>query len=53
MCIDNKNCVRCMHCLNVIPGGLRTGNDKGVTILVGGKGVLKIGATMGTVVIRS
>jgi len=25
--------------------------DKGVTILVGGKGVLKIGATMGTVVI--
>ncbi|WP_324781123.1 dissimilatory-type sulfite reductase subunit alpha [Thiobacillus sedimenti] len=51
MCIDNKNCVRCMHCLNVIPGGLRTGVDKGVTILVGGKGVLKIGATMGTVVI--
>jgi len=40
-----------MHCLNVIPGGLRTGVDKGVTILVGGKGVLKIGATMGTVVI--
>src|SRR5512143_2393530 len=51
LCIDNKNCVRCMHCLNVIPGGLRTGVDKGVTILVGGKGVLKIGATMGTVVI--
>ncbi|MFN3715701.1 MAG: dissimilatory-type sulfite reductase subunit alpha [Thiobacillus sp.] len=51
MCIDNKNCVRCMHCLNVIPGGLLPGKDKGVTILVGGKGVLKIGATMGTVVI--
>ncbi|AAZ97262.1 sulfite reductase, dissimilatory-type alpha subunit [Thiobacillus denitrificans ATCC 25259] len=51
MCIDNKNCVRCMHCINVIPGGLRVGTDKGVTILVGGKGVLKIGATMGTVVI--
>ncbi|MGE5319988.1 MAG: dissimilatory-type sulfite reductase subunit alpha [Hyphomicrobiaceae bacterium] len=51
MCIDNKNCVRCMHCLNVIPGGLRVGVDKGVTILVGGKGVLKIGATMGTVII--
>jgi sulfite reductase alpha subunit len=51
LCIDNKNCVRCMHCINVIPGGLRTGVDKGVTILVGGKGVLKIGATMGTVVI--
>jgi sulfite reductase alpha subunit len=51
LCIDNKNCVRCMHCLNVIPGGLLPGNDKGVTILVGGKGVLKIGASMGTVVI--
>ena len=49
--IDNHNCVRCMHCLNVIPGGLRPGLDRGVTILVGGKGVLKIGATMGTVVI--
>jgi len=51
LCIDNKNCVRCMHCLNVIPGGLLPGMDKGVSILVGGKGVLKIGATMGTVVI--
>ncbi len=49
--IDNHNCVRCMHCLNVIPGGLLPGKDKGVTILVGGKGVLKIGATMGTVVV--
>lgn len=49
--IDNHNCVRCMHCLNVIPGGLLPGKDKGVTILIGGKGVLKIGATMGTVII--
>jgi sulfite reductase alpha subunit len=51
LCIDNKNCVRCMHCLNVIPGGLLPGKDRGVTILVGGKGVLKIGATLGTVII--
>ncbi|HRH79911.1 MAG TPA: dissimilatory-type sulfite reductase subunit alpha [Thiobacillaceae bacterium] len=49
--IDNHNCVRCMHCLNVMPGALLPGSDKGVTILVGGKSVLKIGATMGTVVI--
>ena len=49
--IDNHNCVRCMHCLNVMPGALLPGNDKGVTILVGGKSVLKIGATMGTVII--
>ncbi|MDD3529696.1 MAG: dissimilatory-type sulfite reductase subunit alpha [Gallionellaceae bacterium] len=49
--IDNHNCVRCMHCLNVMPGALLPGKDKGVTILVGGKSVLKIGASMGTVVI--
>ncbi len=49
--IDNHNCVRCMQCLNVLKGGLLPGKDKGVTILVGGKGVLKIGATMGTVVV--
>jgi sulfite reductase alpha subunit len=51
MCIDNKNCVRCMHCLNVIPGGLLPGQDKGVSILIGGKGVLKIGASMGTMIV--
>ncbi len=49
--IDNHNCVRCMHCLNVMPGALLPGKDKGVTVLIGGKGVLKIGATMGTVII--
>jgi dissimilatory sulfite reductase alpha subunit len=49
--IDNHNCVRCMHCMNVMPGALLPGNDKGVTVLVGGKSVLKIGATMGTVII--
>ncbi len=51
LCIDNKNCVRCMHCLNVIPGGLLPGKDKGVTILVGGKRTLKIGDLMGTVIV--
>ena len=49
--IDNHNCVRCMHCLNVMPGALLPGMDKGVTVLIGGKSVLKIGATMGTVII--
>ncbi len=49
--IDNKSCVRCMHCLNVMTGALQPGKDKGATILIGGKSVLKIGATMGTVII--
>ncbi len=49
--VDNRNCVRCMHCINVMPKALRTGLDKGVTILIGGKRTLKIGDLMGTVVV--
>ncbi|MCL4470327.1 MAG: dissimilatory-type sulfite reductase subunit alpha [Gammaproteobacteria bacterium] len=49
--IENHNCVRCMHCINVMTGALATGKDKGVSILIGGKSVLKIGATMGTMIV--
>ncbi len=49
--IDNGSCVRCMHCVNVMTGALAPGNDKGVTVLVGGKRTLKIGDLMGTVVV--
>ena len=49
--VDNDTCVRCMHCLNVMPKALQTGTDKGVTILVGGKRTLKIGDLMGTVLV--
>ena len=49
--IDNKDCVRCMHCINVMSGALATGVDKGASILVGGKRTLKIGDLFGTVVI--
>lgn len=49
--VDNKNCVRCMHCINVMTKALSPGNDKGVTILIGGKRTLKIGDLMGTVIV--
>jgi len=49
--INNKDCVRCMHCINVMSGALATGVDKGATILVGGKRTLKIGDLFGTVVV--
>ena len=49
--VDNKDCVRCMHCINVMTGALGPGKDKGATILVGGHGHLKIGATLGTVIV--
>ena len=49
--IDNGNCVRCMHCINVMTGALAHGTDTGATVLVGGKRTLKIGDLMGTVVV--
>ena len=49
--VDDSNCVRCMHCLNVMTKALSPGDDKGVSILIGGKRTLKIGDLMGTVVV--
>jgi sulfite reductase alpha subunit len=51
LAVDNRDCVRCMHCLNVMPKALSPGDDKGVTILIGGKRTLKIGDLMGTVLV--
>ena len=49
--IDNRSCVRCMHCINVLTKALAPGKERGVTIVVGGKRSLKIGDLMGTVVV--
>jgi len=49
--VDNRSCVRCMHCINVMTKALSPGKDRGVTILIGGKRSLKIGDQMGTVII--
>ena len=49
--IDDRNCVKCMHCLNVMNRALSPGDDKGVSILIGGKRTLKIGDLMGTVIV--
>src|SRR3989344_1370636 len=49
--VDNRNCVRCMHCINVMTKALKPGNDKGITLLMGGKRTLKIGDTFGTVIV--
>ncbi len=51
LAVNNRDCVRCMHCLNVMPKALHPGDDKGVTIAIGGKRTLKIGDLMGTVVV--
>ena len=49
--IDDRNCVKCMHCLNVVPSALSPGEDRGVSVLIGGKRTLKIGDLMGTMVV--
>jgi len=49
--VDNSACVRCMHCLNVMNKALSPGNDKGASVLIGGKRTLKIGDLMGTVIV--
>lgn len=49
--VDNKSCVRCMHCINVMNKALAPGDDKGVSILIGGKRSLKIGDLMGTMMV--
>ncbi len=49
--VDNKSCVRCMHCINVMTKALSPGDDKGATILMGGKRTLKIGDTIGSVIV--
>ena len=49
--IDNKNCVRCMHCINVIPKGLKPGKDRGAAILIGAKAPIVQGALLATVIV--
>ncbi|TAM45775.1 MAG: dissimilatory-type sulfite reductase subunit alpha, partial [Gammaproteobacteria bacterium] len=51
LAVDNRNCVKCMHCINVMTKALSPGKERGVTILVGGKRTLKIGDLFGTVVV--
>jgi len=47
--IDNSNCVKCMHCINVMPKALRPGTEGGATILVGAKAPIIGGALLATV----
>jgi len=48
--IDNKSCVRCMHCINVMTKALSPGDDRGASIMIGGKRSLKVGDLMGIMI---
>jgi sulfite reductase alpha subunit len=49
--IDNKECTRCMHCINVMPRALRIGEDTGLSIFVGAKAPILDGAQMGSLLV--
>jgi sulfite reductase alpha subunit len=49
--LDDKECNRCMHCINLMPKALRQGKERGATILVGGKAPIVHGALLSWVVI--
>jgi sulfite reductase alpha subunit len=49
--INNKECVRCMHCINTMPRALRVGNNRGCSILAGAKAPILDGAQMGSLLV--
>jgi len=49
--INNADCVRCMHCINVMPKALRPGKDRGATLLLGGKAPILEGAMLASVIV--
>ncbi len=49
--IHNEDCSRCMHCINVMPKALQPGNDRGATILLGGKSTINKSAFMSWVIV--
>jgi len=49
--IDDSNCVKCMHCINVLHKALAPGNDRGATILLGGKAPIVGGALLCSVMV--
>ena len=49
--IEDRECTRCMHCINVMPRALRVGEDQGCSMLVGAKAPILDGAQMGSLLV--
>jgi len=49
--INNRECNRCMHCINTMPRALRIGEDTGASILFGAKAPILEGAQLSTLTI--
>ena len=51
LAIENHECVRCMHCINVMPKALRPGKERGAVVLIGAKAPIVQGALLSSVLI--
>lgn len=49
--IDDENCVKCMHCINVLHRALAPGKERGATILLGSKAPIIGGALLSSVMV--
>jgi sulfite reductase alpha subunit len=49
--IYDEDCTRCMHCINLMSKALRQGEEKGATILIGGKAPIVQGALLSWVIV--
>lgn len=49
--INDADCTRCMHCINMMPKALRQGAEKGATLLVGAKAPILEGAQLSSVIV--
>jgi sulfite reductase alpha subunit len=49
--INNKECTRCMHCINTMPRALHIGDERGASVFVGAKAPILDGAQMGSLLV--
>ncbi len=49
--IYDKECNRCMHCINNMPKALRPGKERGATLLIGAKAPIVEGANLSSVLV--
>lgn len=49
--IDDEDCVKCMHCINVMTKALKPGKERGACILLGAKAPIVEGALLSSVIV--
>lgn len=49
--INNSKCMRCMYCLQKLSKALTPGNDRGATLLIGGRARGRYGAFLGWILV--